>query len=101
MDLKRVLSRQENQMALFVAGVVFPVVATLAGFYMGTFFASEHITDLMMKDIRNGVAGAAIGFTVGVATFLFVLMTYPKVIEREYEAREAREQALREGAAHH
>jgi hypothetical protein len=55
----------------------------------------------MMKDIRNGVAGAAIGFTVGVATFLFVLMTYPKVIEREYEAREAREQALREGAAHH
>lgn len=93
MSLKKALTRQEVQMAFIASGIVFPIVATLAGFYMGTFFASEHVVDLQVKDISNGVIGAGIGFTVAILTFLFVAATYPKVIEREYQEREEYEAA--------
>lgn len=93
MSLKKALTRQEVQMAFIASGIVFPIVATLAGFYMGTFFASEHVVDLQPKDISNGVIGAGIGFTVAILTFLFVAATYPKVIEREYQERDEYERA--------
>jgi magnesium-transporting ATPase (P-type) len=102
MSLKKALTRQENQMAFFVAWIVFPIVATLAGFYMGTFFASEHVIDMQPKDIENGWIGAGIGFAVAMLTAIFVTVTYPKVIEREYEEREAhdREMALAHSVHH-
>ncbi|MGV3616306.1 MAG: hypothetical protein ACO1SV_13315 [Fimbriimonas sp.] len=93
MSLKKALTRQEVQMAFVAAWIVFPIVATLCGFYCGTFFASEHVVDLQPKDISNGVVGAGIGLTVAVLTALFVTAVYPKVIEREYEAREAHDRA--------
>ena len=80
-------------MAFLASGVVFPIVASLAGFYMGTFFVSDHVTDLQPKDIPNGVIGAGIGFVIAILTFLFVAATYPKVIEREYAEREECERA--------
>ena len=89
MSLKQALTRHENQMAFFVAWIVFPVLATLGGFYIGTFAASEHVVDMQVKDMRNGGIGALVGLTIAVIGAIIVTAVYPKVIEREYEAREA------------
>ena len=89
MSLKQALSRHENQMAFFVAWIVMPLFATLGGFYFGTFAASEHVVDTQPKDIPNGAVGALIGLAIAVIAAIIVTAVYPKVIEREYEAREA------------
>lgn len=104
MDLKKALTRQEVQMAFLVAWVVFPVVATLAGFYLGSFVVSDHTVDIQMHDIQHGFFGALIGLGVAIVTALGVTATYPKVIEKEYAAREAHLAHLREhggSVAHH
>jgi|GEM_PF-1164238 len=87
--IRKALERQENQMAFTAVWLVFPVVATLAGFYMGTFFASEHVVDLQPKDIDNGWIGAGIGFLVAILSAIFVTVTYPKYVEQDYAEREA------------
>lgn len=93
MSLKKALTRQENQMAFAAAWIVFPIFATLAGFYLGTFFHSEHVVDLQPKDIPNGVVGAGIGLVTALVVALIVTAVYPKVIESEYAAREAADHA--------
>lgn len=101
MDLKKALSRQENQMAFLVAWIVFPVVATLAGFYLGTFMHSDYTVDYQMHDIQNGFVGALIGFGCAALTAVTVTLTYPKIIEKEYADREAHLAHLQEhGPAH-
>lgn len=91
MSIKHALTRQENQMAFLIAWVVFPIVATAFGFYLGTFVVSQHVVDLQPRDIPFGVAGAGIGFALAFVVAVGVTLTYPKVIEKEYEAREAAE----------
>lgn len=89
--IKKALTRQENQMAFLLAWIVFPIVATAFGFYLGTFVASQHVIDLQPRDIPNGVAGGVIGFGLAFVIALCVTFIYPPIIEREYAERESGE----------
>lgn len=91
-SLRKTLERQENQMALGIAWIVLPVVATLAGFYLGTFVASEHTIDIQGADIQKGLVGAVIGLACSVLFAIGVSVLYPKAVERDYAARAAKDE---------
>lgn len=57
----------------------------LLGFYMGTVFGSAHINDLQHADIMNGLIGAGIGFLVGLAGLITILVVYPSRTKKDAE----------------
>ena len=57
----------------------------LLGFYMGTVFGSPHVTDLQRPDINNGLVGAGIGFVVGLAALIAILVIYPSRTKKDVE----------------
>lgn len=89
-SIRRLLERQEMMLAMTLCWVVLPVVCTLMGFYLGTFVASQHIQDIQGPDIDRGGIGALIGLGVSVVVALGMTTQFPKVVERDYAAREAR-----------
>ena len=88
-SVQKLVARQEVLMAMTLGWIVAPVVGTLMGFYLGTFVASQHIQDLLGGDIDKGVFGGIIGFVVAIIGTLIATSIYPKVIEKEYIARES------------
>lgn len=88
----------EVLMAFILVWLWLPVICSLAGFYLGTFLASQHTIDLQGRDIDKGAIGALIGLSVSIVVALGVTAVYPKKIAAEYEVREA---SMRGEGAHH
>jgi hypothetical protein len=97
-SVRKLVAHHEVLMALILVWIVVPTVLTLAGFYLGTFAASEHIQDLQGHDVDNGGKGAVIGFFLALIIAAVTSAIYPKKIAREYELREA---SWREPSHHH
>ncbi len=77
-------------LAMILSWTVLPVVCTLFGFYLGSFVASQHVQDLQGGDIDNAAIGALIGLGVSIVIALGMTAIFPKTVERDYAAREAR-----------
>lgn len=88
------MSDEGNFLAAGIAWTSSLAWFTMLGFVMGQIIGSNHVDDIQMRDMRNGVQGAAVGFLVGVVVALVVTFVYPK-----YTRKDAEEEA--HGIDHH
>ncbi|RYG37931.1 hypothetical protein EON81_05245 [bacterium] len=88
------MSDEGNFLAAGIAWTSALAWFTFLGFVMGQIIGSDHVQDLQMQDMANGLKGGAVGLVVGIAVALAVTFYYPK-----YTKREAEEEAR--GINHH
>lgn len=55
----------------------------LLGFWCGTVFGSNHIVDLQVADINNGLVGAVIGGVLGFVGLMLILAIYPSKLAQD------------------
>jgi len=87
--IRKFVARQEVMVAMVLCWMVLPVVLTLMSFYLGTFVASQHVQDIQGGDIDKGEMGAKLGFFLSMVIAVVATAVVPKMVERDYAAREA------------
>ncbi|RYG45895.1 hypothetical protein EON79_11505 [bacterium] len=91
---ERFMSDEGNFLAAGIAWTSALAWFTFLGFVMGQIIGSDHVVDLQMEDMQNGLKGGAVGLVVGIVVATIVTVYYPK-----YTKREAEEEAR--GINHH